>query len=134
MVHPPQETSTIEGEVIKNGLHVPRSVSRVIMADKTYRFFTLKEYVRALKRVRKGTYQSEIYDCDDFARYAVSSVKSDPHRPKLHGAAIGVTFGRYSPYREYHAIVVFWTAPDKRYYWEPQTHKIVTFHPDQIFL
>jgi hypothetical protein len=60
MVRPPQETSTIEGEVIKNGFHIPRSVSRVIMADKTYRFFSLKEYVSALKRVRKGTYQSEM--------------------------------------------------------------------------
>ena len=117
------------------GLYFPRGLKRIIISDNRYRFRSLDEYLSILRTIEIGPYVDDFRDCDDFTLWLIANVKADPKRPYMWGSAIGECRGTYDGEgHEYHSLVVFWTAPNARHFYEPSTKNLVTFHPREIFI
>ena len=144
MYHIKKHTNKLERRLIRssrnkekyiNGLYFPRGLRRIIVSDKRYKFKSLDDYLSILKSIEIGPYIEDYRDCDDFTLWLIANVKANPKRPDMWGVAIGDCRGTYSgDGHEYHSLVIFWTASNKRFYYEPSNKKLVTFHPNEIII
>jgi len=115
-------------------LYFPRGLKRIITSDTRHNFKSYDDILAKMRSIDVGPYKAEELDCDDRTKWVLANTICDPNYAKLHGAPVGEARGRYSEDSAYHSLIIFWVAPNKRYYYEPASKKIVNFHPREIII
>ncbi len=117
-----------------NGLEFPRGVKRIALGDRSYKFYPKDEVLKAMRSAKHLKYSGEEYDCEDFSRTALFQVHN-PEDFRFPLIAAGEARGYYPGSSEFHSIVVFWTSPRERVYFEPQTGQVAdNFLPTEMYI
>ncbi|MHC1631620.1 MAG: hypothetical protein ACXQT4_04925 [Methanotrichaceae archaeon] len=112
-------------------LYYPSGVT-IIIDDMQHKFYDVNDIINAMKKIDVGPYVSELFDCEDRAKWVLAQVRSNPHNSRFWGAPMGEARGTIAGTSEKHALIVLWKNPTTRIYYDPARKQLVPFHPEEI--
>jgi hypothetical protein len=107
-------------------LYYPKNCT-VVADDRSHIFYPESTILSELSRVNFDAWSSESWDCEDRAMWGCLNV-----RKALPQCPIGRADGFVAGESEYHSVIIYWTAPKERKYWDPQYKGLVNFTPRTI--